>query len=263
MDNTKKFALVTGASLGIGRAMAIELSKRNINTLLIALDTPELHQTRQFIASNYATRVDAFGTDLTMPEAAGKIFEWCRQNNYEVDILINNAGFGESGFFENNPMERYSSMIELNMKAYVAMIHSFLPDMKKNGYGHIMNTSSMEAFLPSPYKSVYCATKNFVYAFSLSLSQEVKRFGIKLSILCPGSVITNKGGLARIKAQGKKAELLIMMPDEVAEIAIRNMLKGMLIIIPGRTNWWLSKIAKVIPSRIKVRIMERIYRAYA
>lgn len=262
MVNKNSFALITGASLGIGRALAIELSKKNINTLLVALDTPELYQTKEFIEGNFSTTVDAFAADLTKPDAAGKIFEWCRTKHYQVDILINNAGFGDSGFFESIPMERYSAMIDLNMKAYVAMIHKFLPEMKQNRFGHIMNTSSMEAFLPSPYKSVYSATKNFVYAYSLALSQELKHFGIKLSILCPGTVLTNEGGLERIKAQGKKAQLLVMMPDEVARIAIKHMLKGMLIIIPGEKNWWLSKIAKVVPSRIKARVMERIYRAY-
>jgi len=262
MDNSKKFALITGASLGIGRSMAIELSRKNINTLLIALDTPELHQTKQFISSNFSTTVDAFGADLTQPDAAGKIFDWCQANNYQVEILINNAGFGEGGLFENNPLERYTTMVDLNMKAYVAMIHKFLPDMKKNGHGHIMNTSSMEAFLPSPYKAVYSGTKNFVYAFSLALSQEIKRFGVKLSILCPGPVLTNEGGLERIKAQGGKAKLILMMPDQVAKVAIKNMLKGMLIIIPGKMNWWISKLVKVIPSRIKIRIMERLFRAY-
>lgn len=262
MREERDYALITGASLGIGREISKELSRRNFNTLLIALDTPELKEAENFIAENFDTMVDSFGIDLTEPSSAQMIYDWCQKNKYRVTILINNAGFGEGGFFENIALERYWKMIDLNNKAYISLIHKFLPDMKKLDSSHIMNTSSMEAALPLPYKAVYTGTKNFVYAYSLALSEEVKRFGVKVSILCPGSVITNEGGLQRIKAQGKKAQLLVTTADHVARIAVKNMLSGMLVINPGKMNWWISRIAKFIPTRIKMRILERIFRAY-
>jgi short-subunit dehydrogenase len=125
-----------------------------------------------------------------------------------------------------------------------------------------MNTSSMEATLPLPYKAVYTGTKNFVYSFSLALNQEIRKFGVKMSILCPGPVLTNEGGLKRIQAQGGKAKLLLLMPEEVARVGVKNMLKGMLIINPGKMNWWITKIQKLIPTRLKMRILEKIFRAY-
>jgi len=262
MTEEREYALITGASLGIGREIAKELSKRNFNTLLVALDTPELKEVENYIRDNFSTYVDSFRVDLTREDAAQKVYDWCKSHNYTVSILINNAGFGEGGYFENIPLERYLKMIDLNNKAYIAMIHKFLPDMKKLGKSHIMNTSSMEATIPLPYKSVYTGTKNFIYAFSLALNEEVRRFGVKVTILCPGSVLTNEGGLERIKAQGKKAKLLVMMPDEVARIAVKNMLHGMLVSNPGKMNWWLTKIAKFIPTRLKMRILERIFSAY-
>ncbi len=263
MKGQQEYALITGASQGIGRAIAIEFSKRNINTLLIALDTPNLQDVKSYIHANFNTEVDALGIDLTEKGFENKIYEWCTAKGYVVKYLINNAGFGEGNYFEAIPLEVYQRMIDLNVKAYVSLIHRFLPDMKKSGAAHIMNTSSMEAFLPLPYKSVYNGTKNFIYAFSLALNKEAGKFGVKVSVLCPGSVLTNEGGLKRIKAMGWKAKLIMMMPDEVASIAIKNMLKGMAIIIPGKMNWWISKVQKLIPTRIKMMILEKMFRAYA
>jgi short-subunit dehydrogenase len=123
----------------------------------------------------------------------------------------------------------------------------------------------MEATLPLPYKAVYTGTKNFIYAYSLALNEEVRRFGVKVSILCPGPVLTNEGGLKRLKAQGGKggkAKLLLMMPDQVARIAVKNMLNGMLIINPGKMNWWITKIVKFIPTRLKMRMLEKIFNVY-
>jgi hypothetical protein len=216
MNSFNEYALITGASLGIGKEIAKEFSRRKINTLLVALDTPELQELTTYLKENYQTKVDNYPADLTDPKSAIAIHNWCKKNGYIVKYLINNAGFGESGYFECIPLERYCQMIDLNNKAYIAMTHQFLPDLKKLGDSHIMNTSSMEATLPLPYKSVYTGTKNFIYAFSLALNQEVRRFGVKVSILCPGPVLTNEGGLKRIESQGNKAKLILMYPDKVA-----------------------------------------------
>ena len=262
MNLNNDYALITGASLGIGKAIAEELSRRNYNTLLVALDTPQLMEVKKHISEKYNTKVDAFGIDLTDSGSSDKIYNWCVEKNYNVRILVNNAGFGEGGYFEDTPLGRYCTMIDLNNKAYVSLIHKFLPDMKKQGNCHIMNTSSMEATLPLPYKSVYTGTKNFVYAFSLALNEEVRRFGVKITILCPGPVLTNDAGKERLKAQGTKAKLLLLMPEQVAKVGVKNMLSGMLVSNPGKMNWWLTKIAKFIPTRLKMSILEKIFSAY-
>ena len=262
MNSGSDYALVTGASLGIGREIALELSRKGYNTLLVALDTPDLQAIKEKINQEFSTDVDAFGADITKPSAANEIYDWCKTSNYQVNILVNNAGFGEGGYFEDIPLERYFSMIDLNNKAYVALTHKFLPGMKQRGNCHIMNLSSMEATLPLPYKSVYTGTKNFIYAYSLALNEEIRRFGVKMTIVCPGPVLTNEGGLERIKSQGAKARLLLMMPDKVAKVAVKNMLNGMLISNPGKMNWWITKIAKFIPTRLKMKILEKIFSAY-
>lgn len=262
MKSNGDYALITGASLGIGNQIAREFARRGIDTLLIALDTPELSNLEKELRTDYGVEAQCFPMDLTDPDAAAQIRAWCKTEGYVVKYLINNAGFGESGFFEDVPLERYSQMIDLNNKAYIALIHAFLPDLKKLGDGFIMNTASMEATLPLPYKAVYTGTKNFVYYFSLSLSQEVRKFGIKVSILCPGPVLTNEEGLKRIESQGKKARLMMLYPDQVARHAVKQMLKGHLLIHPGKMNWWLTKFHKLIPIGIKMRLLEKIFRAY-
>lgn len=262
MNFEMDYALITGASLGIGKEIAKELSRRKFNTLLVALDTPELKNLEHEIKDVYGTKVDSLGIDLTDPKSAQQVFDWCKDHGYTISILINNAGFGEGGYFENIPLERYCKMIDLNNKAYISLIHKFLPGMKKLEFSHIMNTSSMEATLPLPYKAVYTGTKSFIYAYSLALNEEVRKFGVKVSILCPGGVVTTEDGLKRLKVQGSKAKLLTLMPDEVARIAVKNMLKGMLIINPGIMNWWVTKIVKCIPLRIKMRLLERIFSVY-
>ena len=262
MNTSNDYALITGASLGIGREVAKELSRRGYNTLLVALDTPELAEVKSYISDNYDTKVDSIGIDLTAESAGQEIYDWCKKNDYVVNILVNNAGFGEGGYFENIDLNRYMKMIELNNKAYVSMIHHFLPGMKKRGFGHIMNTSSMEATLPLPYKAVYTGTKNFVYAFSLALNEEVRRFGVKITILCPGPTLTNEGGLERLKAQGAKAKILLLMPDQVAKVGVKNMLNGMLVSNPGKMNWWITKVAKFVPTRLKMHVLEKIFSAY-
>ena len=94
------------------------------------------------------------------------------------------------------------------------------------------------------------------------MNQEVRKFGVKVSILCPGPVLTNEGGLKRLNAQGSKAKLILLMPDKVAKIAVKYMLRGMLIINPGKMNWWITKIQKFIPTRLKMKILEKIFRSY-
>ncbi|MDM9632246.1 SDR family NAD(P)-dependent oxidoreductase [Robiginitalea aurantiaca] len=262
MESKHEYALITGASLGIGREIAKEFAQRKINTLLVALDTPELYQIQKDLREDFHIRAETYPADLTDPACAIAIHQWCKENDFVVKYLINNAGIGESGFLEDIALKRYCQMIDLNTKAYIALTHQFLPDLKKLGEAYIMNTSSMEATLPLPYKAVYTGTKNFIYAFSLALNQEVRRYGVRVSVLCPGPVLTNEEGLKRIEAQGKKARMMMLYPDQVASYAIKNLLGGRLVINPGRMNRWINRLQRLIPMHLKMRILEQMFRSY-
>jgi short-subunit dehydrogenase len=256
------YTLITGGSQGIGRAMAEECARRGLPLLLVALDNELLPQTAAQLRQTYDITVDTLGIDLTAEGAARQVYDWCREKGYTVDHLINNAGFGRGGLFENHDLQEYIAMIRLNNEALVSLTYHFLPMLRTRPRARILNMSSMEATLPLPYKTVYTGTKNFVYAFSLALREELKPINISVSVLCPGPVLTNEDGLKRIEAQGNRSQLLLMRPEQVAPIAIRGMLDGKAVIIPGRLPWWLMKMGKVFPTAPKMRILERIFRRY-
>ena len=257
-----QFALITGGSSGIGKAMARELAQRKINVLIVALEEPVLHETAAQIREEFQVKTDSLGIDLTQEDAPQKVYDWCKSHNYEVGILINNAGFGRGGLFENTAIREYYQMMRLNNQAAVGLTYYFLPELKALPKAFILNMSSMEATLPLPYKTVYTGTKNFIYAFSLALREELKFGNVKVSVLCPGPVLTNKDGLKRLEAQGGRSQALLLMPDQVARFAIPRMLKGQRVLIPGALPWAIVKLLKFFPTGLKMSILERIFRVY-
>ena len=220
------YALIPGGSAGIGKAMAMELARRKYNLLLVALDDGLLPLAAQEIRDRHGVTVDCLSIDLTLESAPAQVHAWCRKKGYTVNMLINNAGFGRSGLFEDTALDEYYRMIELNNRAAVGLTYLFLPGITRQADGRILFVSSMEATMPLPYKAVYTGTKNFLYAFALAIREELKRTPVQVSILCPGPVLTNEEGKKRLKAQGKGGQLLVMMPEAVARIAVPGMLRG-------------------------------------
>jgi short-subunit dehydrogenase len=263
MKKTVYYTLITGGSEGIGNALAMNCAKRGLNLLIIALDNEHLlNAVEEIRNANEQIQVAYLGIDLSQKGAAQKVFQWCKDNDYQVNMLINNAGFGRSGWFEKMPLEVYQAMIQLNNQALFELCYHFIPELKKNQPAHIMNMSSLEAYLPLPYKAAYTATKHFVFAYSLALREELKQFNINVSVLCPGSTITNEDGLKRIQSQGKRARIAVMMPEPVAEIAIAGLFNKKQIIIPGRVNKLIAFISKVIPVNRKMKLLEKLFRSY-
>lgn len=260
--NNGKYTLITGASMGIGKAFALECASRGMNLLLVALPETILEETRDEIRRCYRVAVISYGVDLTDPLAAGLLYEYCVQQNIQVNILINNAGVGAGGRFENLSSPLYLNMIRLNVQALTLMTYHLLPMLKEQPAAFILNMSSMEATLPLPYKSVYTGTKNYIFAFSLALREELVRSKVSVSVLCPGPVLTNPDGLKRMNSHGRRAKLVMLMPEAVAKIGIEGLLRGKGVIVPGRINWSIVKMMKLFPTRIKMRILERVFRVY-
>lgn len=263
MSTTKEyFTLITGSSAGIGRAMAEECARRGHNILLVALQEPALHATAQHLHSQFGVMVDCLGIDLTDEHAPQQVLSWCRSNDYQVNILINNAGFGRGGLFEDIPLEEYFAMLRLNNQATIGLTHLFIPELKRHAPSHILNTSSMEATLALPYKAAYTGTKHFLYGFSLAIREELKESGINVSVLCPGPTVTNEDGLRRIQSQGRKARFIVSMPEQVAQEGIAGLLAGKQVIVPGAVPALIVNIAHWIPTPLKMRILERLFRPY-
>lgn len=262
MDN-KNYALITGASMGIGKAFAFECASRGMNLLMVALPDAVLEETKEQINKRYPVDVITYGVDLTDPLAIGLLYDYCMQRGIQVNLLINNAGMGAGGRFENIPSPVYLNMINLNIQALTFMTYHFLPMLKRQPSAFILNMSSMEATLPLPYKSVYTGTKNYIFAFSLALREELAQSKVKVSVLCPGPVLTNPEGLKRMNAHGNRAKLVMLMPEAVARIGVDNLLKGQGVIVPGKTNWTIVKLMKLFPTRLKMKMLERVFRVYS
>ncbi|SDM32656.1 hypothetical protein SAMN05421823_11296 [Catalinimonas alkaloidigena] len=257
------FALITGASHGIGLAMAHECARRGLHLLLVALPGSELEDaTAELRAAFPHLTVHGFGIDLTEPDAPSRVLAWYRSLDVPLQVLINNAGTGTGGRFERIDWKRYENIMRLNNQALVGMCYQFLPELQTQSEAYLLNMSSLEAFLPLPYKAVYAGSKNFVYGFTLALREELKTSSVSATVICPGSVLTNEEGLERIKAHGAHARIMVMMPDEVARIAIRGLFKKRSVIVPGLLNRSFARLGRVMPTSTKMRILERLFRVY-
>lgn len=255
------YTLITGASAGIGKAMAKECAQRKMNLILVALPGSELIEYADYLQSIYDIKVHYFSTDLTEKNATKQLYEWCIKQNLSVSILINNAGVGHFGAFEGTTVDIYQNIMQLNMQVLVTLTRLFLPELKKNSSGYILNVGSASALHPVPYKCVYSATKSFVLFFSLALRSELKNTNVKVSCLCPNGVITNGEVQKRINAAGRIGRLSqIMSAEKVAYIAIEGLLTNKAVIIPGRINRTLLFAAKFLPNGFLATISANFFR---
>jgi short-subunit dehydrogenase len=184
-----------------------------------------------------------------------------KKKNYSIDFLINNAGFGGFGAFEEYTLAYVEKMIDLNIKATTRMTHYFIPELKKNSPSFILNNASMIANFPCPYKSVYAASKVYVKYFTEALRVELESFGISVSLLQPGATPTNDVVKNQIQKGGFMARVSVTEPHKVARKAVRNTLKGRPVIIPGWKNRMSLRFLKLLPySLLQIAIL-RSYRS--
>lgn len=256
------YSLITGACKGIGKALAYELASRKMNVLLVSNDGDCLQGVCDDIRAKTGVESHCLPIDLMEEGAPEKVLQWVKQNQFTVNILINNVGIGKGGTFSSMSLKDIQHMMLLNNKVMVEMTYHFLPELQKQPEGYILSLSSLEARLPLPYKAIYTGTKNFIYAFSLAIAQELKFSNIKVSVLCPGPVLTNPEGLSRINAHGKRSKILMMYPEEVARIAVRGMLNGRQVIVPGFLNSVFFKLGSILPVGMKMNILEKLFRVY-
>ena len=181
-----KTALVTGASSGIGETLARELASKNQNVILVARSQAKLEQLAMELSSKYQVATEVIVQDLSAPAAGQAVFDAVQTRGLEVDLLVNNAGFGDYGAFCDRSLSKQMTMIQLNIMALVELTGLFLPLMQAKRDGAIVNISSIAGFQPIPYMSVYAATKAFVLSFSEALWAENKDLGVRVLVACPG-----------------------------------------------------------------------------
>jgi short-subunit dehydrogenase len=255
-----EYALITGASKGIGKAIAANLAARGFNVLLVARSEDLLQQEAARIAAQFPVLTDWLALDLSTAEAAQNVYDWCRAKGYTVRALVNNAGYGLSGPFEKYSMQEHVNMMTLNMTTLVALTRLFLPDLRAQPRAYILNVASSAAYQAVPGLSTYAATKAFVLMFSRGLRQELRKTGVSVTCVCPGATDTDFPNRAQVGAKGlKAAERLNMTPETVAALATRAMLSGKAEVITGFVNKVGATLAWLLPKNLVENIAGKIY----
>lgn len=254
------FTLITGASYGIGKALAENCAARGHNVLLVALPEPMLAKVTHDLKKKYPQQqFDCLGIDLTEKSASQEVLGWCNKNNYGINILMNNAGLGNSGPFMSRDSDFYYTQMQLNMVSVVMLTHLFIPLLEQHPKAYILNVASMAAYYDIPFKGIYSASKRFIYSFSRSLRKELENSKISITVLCPAMVNTNTDVLVRSKELGMASKLTQQSPKTVAEYTIARMLKGKAVVIPGV----FPKIYKVfggfVPYPVKLRLLANAF----
>ncbi len=245
----KEYAIVTGASSGIGTDFATQLAKKGYHLILVARRTERLESLKQEILKTEQLDIHVVSLDLSMPDSSNKLLQYTQQNNLKVSVLINNAGFGTSGKFLVTPIEKTIEMLQLNIVTLTTLTYLFGKEMMKNKNGYILQVSSVGAFQPSPYFAAYSATKAYVMLFSEALDFELKNSGVSVTTLYPGATKTEFFDVAKVKINSFVARTL-KTPNEVANIALIAMFKRKRSIVPGLLNKLTTFFAQLAPRKM-------------
>lgn len=233
--------LITGASSGIGKDMAKILAKKADKLVLVARDVAKLEEVKKELEKD--TKIEIISMDLSSEENCREIHRTVQ----DVDILINNAGFGDCGDFTKTSLDKDMNMIKTNIVAYHILTKLYLTDMKQKNSGKILNVASIAGFMPGPLMATYYATKNYVVKLSEAIREELRKekSKVQISILCPGPVKTNFNKVANVKFNLREANSM-----QVAKYAVKKLEKGKFYIIPG-IDVQIARIgAKILPTNI-------------
>ena len=251
------FTLITGASTGLGKELAIECARRKMNLILVSLPGENLPELCANLSARYQVVVCHYETDLTDKEKVERLAAWVIAN-FSVNVLINNAGAGGTRLLETTPIDYIDRLIQLNIRATSLLVRLLIPELKMHRKAYILNVSSMAAFSPLPYKTVYPASKAFVYHFTRGLKAELRNTNIKVSVVNPGPILTNPDVVARIQKQGALGRLSLIPASAIARISVAELIRGKAVIIPGYLNRINVMLMGLIPSGIKLSLSSRI-----
>jgi short-subunit dehydrogenase len=252
-----KWALITGASSGIGCELAKLFAADNCNLVLVARNEARLRQLAEELQAQHKISTRIIAKDLSRPEAPGEVFEILK--DIPVSVLVNNAGAGILGPFVKCEFQRSLEIMRLNMGALTNLTHLFVQPMLERGQGRIMNIASTAAFQPGPFTAIYFATKAFVFSFSVALAEELTGTGVTVTTVCPGATQTEF--FARAEMEGTRNQMFMMNAGTVARIAYRATMKGKAIVSTGLINKLSSSVAKALPARMTAKIVRKINRA--
>ena len=250
-------ALITGASGGIGEALARELARRKYDLVLVARSADRLNQIGAELERQHSIRATVLVSDLTAPGAAADLTNRVRQAVGRLDVLVNNAGFAVYGAFKDTQLAQEIEMIRLNIEVLTELSKRLLPDLLATR-GKILNLGSTASFQPGPLMAVYYASKAYVLSFSEALASELSDTGVTVTCLCPGP--TKSGFQARAGVGGMRLLTVPLMSAEaVARKGIDGMLAGRRVVIPGVLNWLGAQGTRIGPRRLLTGIVKWVH----
>ncbi|GAA4003444.1 SDR family oxidoreductase [Hymenobacter fastidiosus] len=257
------FALITGASRGIGRALALELAGRGYSLLLTARSEDQLEQLAAEVRQRHQVEARVFAADLAAPGAGARLAEWAGAQTTELAVLVNNAGYGLWGRFEELPLARQQNMLQLNMLLPVDLTHHLLPQLRRQPKAYILNVASTAAYQAVPTLTLYAASKAFLLTFSRGLRYELRDSPVSVTCLSPGATTTDFADRAGMSAGlQEKAAKLSMTAGQVAKIGVAGLLAGEAEVIPGALNLISAKLTSFVPKSVTEKIAAGIYEKY-
>jgi short-subunit dehydrogenase len=250
-------ALITGASSGIGLELAELFARDKSNLVLVARSEDKLHSLAERLRREYGVTVQTITKDLSLPGAAVELVQQLRDSQTQIDALVNNAGFGGIGYFDEIADERHRAMLNVNVQTLTELTRLLIPDMLARRRGCILNLGSTASFQPGPNSAVYYASKAYVLSFTHALAMELKGTGVTATCLCPGPTRT---GFAD-EASMKDTLVFRMNSMDVKPVALagyRGMRNGRVEVVPGVFNWYFAYLGKISPWWIVRRVTQRL-----
>ncbi len=259
MDNEwqGKWALVTGASAGIGIALATQLAEGGTHLVLTARRRDRLEELSGKLKAAHGIQTEVFDADLAQPETPEKIYAFTKQKGIAIDLLINNAGFGQYGEFAQVDTQRLVDMVQVNCTAVVHLTRLFLPDMIARRRGDVLILASTASFQAVPYISTYAATKAFDLLFAEGLAEEMKPHGIRVCALCPGSTESEFHAVAGQEQFATKNQ---ETAEKVARTGLQALVAGKSYVISGLGNYLGAQSQRIVPRRLVTRIAATMFR---
>ncbi|MGN0483605.1 MAG: SDR family NAD(P)-dependent oxidoreductase [Lachnospiraceae bacterium] len=254
----KKAVLITGASSGLGLEFTKIFAKQCKHLVLVARKEKKLRRIQKKLQERYGIDVEIFPQDLAEKDAAKKIYHFIKEKELCVQVLINNAGFGDFGAFASCDLEKQREMMQVNMVTLTELTRLFLPQMIEQKSGKILNTASIAAFQPGPLMSVYFASKSYVLSFTEALAVELQGSGVTVTALCPGTMDTGFETRAELGESGLFKNIKTLPVSEVARYGYRALMQGKTVVVPGLANKILTCAAQIAPRKMVRKLSYRI-----
>jgi short-subunit dehydrogenase len=252
-----KWAIVTGASAGIGWALAEQLAAGGANLVLTARRVDRLQKLAADLSLRHGVKTEVYAADLRNPSTPEGIWEFAERKGIETEVLVNNAGFGAFGYVQEIPVERLLEMVQVNCAAVVHLTRLFIPAMVVRRHGDILIVASTASFQPVPYNSVYAATKAFDLLFAEGIAEEVRKFGVHVCALCPGPTTTE---FQQVAHQPDRPMKVNETADKVARVGLEALAAGKSWVISGAMNRFMMESERLVPRGLVARMAAKMMR---